>query len=167
MNRRCRISIGRLQVIVWRCQFGLLAKRDPATGFLPANDNPVWNEFYVAIDASSGDKPLARGAYALKQEQSSSAEKARTASRATIIRFPKESSIVRSPALACCSRATLSLDSRCFTRSEWAEWNSDCEDAQSSWLQSDSDSLLFPRRASGEISARDASSPRQSHGAQR
>lgn len=35
----------------------------------PANDNPVWNEFYLAIDASSGDKPLARGAYALKQEQ--------------------------------------------------------------------------------------------------
>jgi hypothetical protein len=35
----------------------------------PVNDNSVWNEFYVAIDASSGEKPSARGAYALKQEQ--------------------------------------------------------------------------------------------------
>jgi hypothetical protein len=29
----------------------------------PANDNPVWNEFYVAVDGSA-----ARGAYSLKQE---------------------------------------------------------------------------------------------------
>jgi hypothetical protein len=35
----------------------------------PANDNPVWNEFYVAIDGSSAEKSSARGAYALKQEQ--------------------------------------------------------------------------------------------------
>jgi hypothetical protein len=35
----------------------------------PANGNPVWNEFYVAIDGSSAEKPRARGAYALKQEQ--------------------------------------------------------------------------------------------------
>jgi hypothetical protein len=34
-----------------------------------ANGNPVWNEFYVAIEASSVEKPSARGAYALKQEQ--------------------------------------------------------------------------------------------------
>ena len=35
----------------------------------PANGNSVWNEFYVAIDASSAKKPRACGAYALKQEQ--------------------------------------------------------------------------------------------------
>lgn len=33
----------------------------------PAENSPVWNEFYVAIDGSS-EKPSVRGAYALKQE---------------------------------------------------------------------------------------------------
>ncbi|HTR24480.1 MAG TPA: hypothetical protein VMI10_10885 [Terriglobales bacterium] len=32
----------------------------------PSNDNPVWNEFYVAVDGSSESD--VRGAYALKQE---------------------------------------------------------------------------------------------------
>ncbi|MGB9196728.1 MAG: hypothetical protein WCB53_07345 [Terriglobales bacterium] len=33
----------------------------------PENDNPVWNEFYVAVDSSSGETSI-RGAYGLKQE---------------------------------------------------------------------------------------------------
>jgi len=61
---------------------GLRAASDPNLVFSqtavprwlpPANDNPVWNEFYVAVDGSQKDgSPKAavtvRGAYALKQE---------------------------------------------------------------------------------------------------
>jgi hypothetical protein len=34
----------------------------------PSGNNPVWNEFYVAIDGSSKNGPEVRGVYALKQE---------------------------------------------------------------------------------------------------
>jgi hypothetical protein len=34
----------------------------------PSGNNPVWNEFYVAIDGSSKNGPTVRGVYALKQE---------------------------------------------------------------------------------------------------
>ncbi|MFZ3340465.1 MAG: hypothetical protein WA213_06255 [Terriglobales bacterium] len=34
----------------------------------PSGNNPVWNEFYVAIDGSTKGGPTVRGVYALKQE---------------------------------------------------------------------------------------------------
>jgi hypothetical protein len=61
LNRRLQSSSG---------DANLVFSQDATPRWLPpANDYPVWNEFYVAIDASSGAEPCARGAYALKQEQ--------------------------------------------------------------------------------------------------
>ncbi len=161
MNRRCRSSIAdcrhRRAIRTWSSPNHAFR-----AGFRPLSDNPVWNEFYVAVDSSVAGTSV-RGAYGLKQE--ALFIRGKGVQRIACYHHPLSEGIVDRQftsvgmLLGARRAGATALSIRTWNG---RSGNSDCADAEGTWLHPDSDSVLFPCCASRNVSATDACAARDS-----